>query len=52
VLFRARRKRPNPANAKERAHIDQAIQEAVRLLTILLLLLVLASYYIKPIIAD
>src|SRR5215208_5744331 len=39
--------------AIERAASDQASQEAVRLLTlVLLLLLVLATYYIKLIIAD
>ena len=38
--------------ASQRAPSDQANQVAVRLLTLLLLLLVLASYYIKLIIAD
>ena len=39
--------------ASQRAPSDQASQEAVRLLTlVLLLLLVLATYYIKLIIAD
>ena len=51
--FKTSRKRLRAVSAKERAHIDQASQEAVRLLlTLLLLLLVLASYYIKLIIAD
>ncbi len=50
--FKTRRYRLRAVSAKERAHIDQTIQEAVRLLTILLLLLVLATYYIKLIIAD
>jgi hypothetical protein len=45
------RSRRLPAvSAKERAHTDQAIQEAVRLL--ILLLSVLAAHHIKPIIAD
>ena len=41
-------------SAKERAHIDQASKEAVRLLIIVLLLLLLAltANYIKLIIAD
>src|SRR5215204_4583552 len=38
-------------SARERAHIDQASQEAVRLL-IILLLLILAIYDIKVMIAD
>ena len=33
-------------SAKQRAHIDQASQEAVRLLIILLLLQVLSAYYL------
>ena len=49
--FRARRRRLRAVRAKERAHIDQASQEAVRLL-IIPILLVLASYCIKLIIAD
>jgi small-conductance mechanosensitive channel len=49
--FKTRRKRLRAVSAKESAHIDQASQEAVRLLT-LLLLLVLATYCIKVIIAD
>ena len=40
--FKTRRKRLRAVSAKERAHIDQASQVAVRLLTLLLLLLVLA----------
>ena len=44
--FKTRRKRLRAVSAKERAHIDQASQEAVRLLTVLLLL-VLASYRLK-----
>src|SRR5215204_5046354 len=38
--------------ASERAPSDQASQEAARSLTLVLLLLVLATYYIKLIIAD
>ena len=40
--FRYRSRRLRAVSAKERAHIDQASQKAVRLLIILLLLLVLA----------
>jgi hypothetical protein len=40
--YRTRRKRLKAVNAKESAHMDQASKEAVRLLTLLLLLLVLA----------
>jgi len=40
--FKTRRKRLRAVSAKERAHIDRASKEAVRLLTVLLLLLVLA----------
>ena len=43
--IQARRKRLRALSAKESAHIDQASQEAVRLL-IILLLLVLAAYYL------
>ena len=39
-------------STKERAHIDQASKEVVRLLIILLLLLALATYYINPIMSD
>jgi hypothetical protein len=42
---RAKRRRLKAVSAKESAHTDQASQEAVRLLTILLLL-VLAAYYL------
>ena len=53
MRFRIRpiRRKLSAMSAKESAHIDQAIQEAVRLL-IILLLLILATYYIKLIIAD
>ncbi len=50
--FKTKRRRLTAVSAKESAHIYQASQEAVRLLTLLLLLLVPASYYIKLIIAD
>ncbi len=51
--FRTRSTRLRAVSAKESAHIDQASNEAVRLLIILLLLLlVLAAYYIDLIIAD
>jgi hypothetical protein len=49
---RAKRRRLKAVSAKESAHADQASQEAVRLLTILLLLLVLAAYYTSLIMAD
>src|SRR5215218_5880706 len=49
--FKTRRNRLRAVSAKERAHIDQASQEAVRLL-IVFLLLILATYYINLIIAD
>jgi hypothetical protein len=42
--FKASSKRLRAVSAKERAHIDEASQLAVRLLTLLLLLLVLANY--------
>ena len=50
--FKTRRKRLRAVSAKESPHIDQASQLAVRLLTILLLLLALATYYVNLIIAD
>ena len=50
--FRPRSRRLSAVNAKESVHIDQASQKAVRLLIIVLLLLVLATYYINLIIAD
>jgi hypothetical protein len=51
--FKTRRKRLRAVSAKESAHIYQASRAAVRLLTILLLLLlVLATYCINLIMAD
>ncbi len=50
--MKIKRERLRAVSAKERAHIDQASQEAMRLLTLLLLLLVPATYFIKLIIAD
>src|SRR5918999_4749291 len=52
VVCTRRSRRLSAVSAKESAHIDQASQEAVRLLTILLLLLVIATYYSKRIMAD
>ena len=52
MVWTRRSRRLSAVSAKERAHIDQASQEAVRLLIILLLLLVLATYYIKLMIAE
>ena len=42
-MISARSRRLSAVSVKERAHIDQASKEAVRLLTLLLLLLVLAA---------
>jgi hypothetical protein len=50
--LRAIRRKLRAVSAKESAHIDQASKEAVRLLIIVLLLLALATNYIKVIIAD
>jgi hypothetical protein len=49
--FKTRRNRLRAVSAKESAHIDHASQEAVRLL-IILLLLILATYYLNVMIAD
>ena len=46
------RRKLSVMSVKESAHIDQASQEAVRLLTTLLLLLVPAANYLNLIIAD